>query len=478
MGVQRDRKYARLRAENEALRFENAELRRHLHDALRLIESLREEIADLRAQLNANSTNSSRPPSSDGPQVRRPIRPPSLCKQGGQPGHVGHQRLLFPPEQVQRVVACKPTRCSHCEHRLSGTDPDPLRRQVVDLPPISPVVTEYQLHELECAECGRKTRAEVPPEATRLLGPRATAKTALLAGQFRLSIRLVRDIFEGFFNLRLSTGTISRSEQVASEAVAQPVEELREHIQAQPVLYVDPTGWREQKKRQYLWVATTESAAAFSIKNTRAKSVVRDVVGADSSRWLVTDRAREFEWYPTEHRQVCWAHLQRNFKGWTEREGVAHSIGEKLLQLTRQLFHEWHRFKRGGLTRNGLQRKMKPIRDEVEAQLQAAWMTPGSAVAGSAATILKVKEALWPFVTVEGVEPTNNLSERTLRPGVIWRKLCFGTKSERGGQFVERILTVRETLRRQGRNALTYLTDAIEAYIHARSPPSLVPVHS
>lgn len=489
MGVRLDREVTRLRAENAALRVENAELRREnaelrrenaelrqmLHAALTTIESLRTEVADLRARLNANSTNSALPPSSDSPRVRRPHQPPSTRKQGGQPGHPGHQRPLFPPEQVHHVIPRKPTECSRCHRRLRGTDPNPTRHQVAELPSIQPVVTEYRLHELVCVTCGAKTRARLPPEANRFLGPRATATATMLTGRFHLTKRQTSELFEDIFGLRLSPSTISRCEQVTSEAIAQPVEEVWRFVQRQPVRYVDPTGWREQKKRVWLWVAATSQAVGFSITNTHARSVVRQVVGDDLTRRLVSDRGREYEWYPTEKRQVCWAHLKRNFKGWSEREGAAHRYGEKLLELTRALFHVWHRFERRELTRRGLRQRMRPIREEVEAQLEAASSVEEQWVARRAAGILKLRKALWMFVDEEGVDPTNNLSERMLRQGVIWRKLSYGTQSERGSRFVERMLTVYETLKSQGRGILSYLSRVIEADRLTRSVPTLLP---
>ena len=157
------------------------------------IAALEAQGRELRAQLQQNSQNSSRPPSSDGPHVkRRPPQPPSGRKPGGQPGHEPHGRALVPLEQVSEVIVCRPQQCRRCGGPLGGTDPAPWRQQVVELPPWQPQITEYQLHRLACPGCGITTCGELPA-GVRLgcYGPRLASVVALCSGAYRMSKRMV-----------------------------------------------------------------------------------------------------------------------------------------------------------------------------------------------------------------------------------------------------------------------------------------------
>src|SRR5512143_2233631 len=142
-----------------------------------LVQSFEPRIAELEERLHPNSTNSSNPPSSDPPSVkRRPPAPPSGKRRGGQPGHRHHPRALVPPEQLRQVIECRPPRCRWCGADLHGDDPEPLRHQVAEVPPIQPVVDEYRLHRLKCPRCRTVTCGTLPPGVpTGAFGPRLRA---------------------------------------------------------------------------------------------------------------------------------------------------------------------------------------------------------------------------------------------------------------------------------------------------------------
>src|SRR6266516_4020919 len=432
----------------------------------------------LQEQLNQTSRNSSRPPASDLPHSERPRRPRSTRRRGGQPGHPGHTRPLIPVEEVDEVVVIKPAQCTHCQAPLSGDDPTPWRHQVIELPPIKPVVTAYQWHQLACPACGATTRAPWPagvPSGT--YGPRVQATVALCTGAYRLSKRTTQQVMDEVFGVPLSVGTISPLEQATTAAVAAPVEAARTYVHAQAVAHLDETSWRQGGKRAWLWVAVTSVVTVFLVRMSRGGQVARELLGERFSGILVTDRYSAYNWYPVRWRQVCWAHLLRDFEAIRGRGGVSEEIGDALLAQAHQMFTWWHRVCEGTLTRSTFRSYMSPLRQEVERLLEAGSQCSVPKTEGTCREILKRHEALWTFVQVEGVEPTNNTAERSIRPGVQWRQGSFGTQSAEGSRFVESMMTVGATLKQQKRNVLAYLTAAHEAALRGEAAPSLLPAH-
>lgn len=440
------------------------------------VQTLQEHNRALQERLHQNSRNSSRPPSSDPPQSPRPRRPRGQRRRGGQPGHPGHTRTLLPVEEVDEVVVLKPDRCSGCHALLWGDDPAPFRHQVIEIPPIQPVVTEYQWHQLVCAGCGEVTRAPWPegvPSGT--YGPRVQATVALYTGAYRLPKRTTHQMMEEVFGVPMSVGTIGPLEQATTEAVAAPVEEARTYVHAQEVAYLDETSWRQGDKRAWLWVAVTSLVTVFVVRLSRGGQVARELLGEHFSGILVTDRYSAYNWYPVRWRQLCWAHVLRDFEAMRARGGGSEEIGDALLAQAHQMFAWWHRVREGTLQRSTFRSYMTPLRREVERLLDVGSRCGVPKTAGTCRDILKRRQALWTFVQVAGVEPTNNTAERSIRPGVLWRKGSFGTQSAEGSRFVESMLTVVTTLKQQQRNVLEYLTAACEAALRGEAAPSLLP---
>jgi transposase len=440
------------------------------------VQALREQNGRLQERLDQTSRNSSRPPSSDPPQSPRSRRPRSGRRRGGQPGHAGHTRTLVPVEEVDEVVVLKPDRCSGCQAPLWGDDPLPFRHQVIEIPPIQPVVTEYQWHHLVCPTCGERTRTPWPkgvPSGT--YGPRVHAMVALCSGSYRLSKRTTEQVMADVFRVPMSVGTISQSEKVTTKVLAEPVEEARAYVPAQPVAHLDETSWHEGNKRAWLWVAVTSLVTVFAVRLSRSGQVARELLGKEFSGILVTDRYRAYNWYPVRWRQLCWSHLLRDFEAIRGRGGLCEEIGDALLGQAHQMFAWWHRVREGTLKRSTFRSYMTPLRREVERLLEAGGRCGVAKTEGTCREILKRREALWTFVQVEGVEPTNNTAERSIRPGVQWRKGSFGTQSAAGSHFVESMMTVVATLKQQNRNVLDYLIAAHEAALRGESAPSLLP---
>src|SRR5215468_11048116 len=367
-----------------------------------IVHSLEEQVRTLQEQLSKNSRNSSRPPSSDPPQSQRPSRPRGQRRRGGQPDHPGHTRLLIPVESVDEVVVLKPEQCSGCHAPLSGADPTPFRHRVMEIPPIQPVVTEYQWHQLVCPACGETTRAPWPagvPSGT--YGPRVHATVAWCTGAYRLSKRITQQMLDEVFGVPMSVGTISQLEQATTAAVAAPVEEARTYVHQQAVAHLDETRWRQGGKQAWLWVAVTTWVTVCVVRMSRGGQVARELLGEQFSGILVTDRYSAYNWYPVRWRQVCWAHLLRDFEAMRGRGGRSEEIGDALLAQAHQMFAWWHQVREGTLKRSTFRSYMSPLRREVERLLQAGSRCGVPKTAGTCRDILKRRQALWTFVQVE-----------------------------------------------------------------------------
>jgi transposase len=445
---------------------------------------LTERVADLEARLQQNSTNSSRPPSSDPPGTPAPSpRPPSGRRRGAQPGHPAHQRALVPPEQVDRVVAHWPARCRHCQAPLSAVPGwavgEPVRHQVTELPPVRAEVTEHQLHRVRCPDCGGETRASLPPAVPAgAFGPRLQAAVALLSGRYRLSRREVAGVCGDLLGAPLAVGSVDGLCQATAAALAEPVAELEAAVRAAPVAHADETSWRQAGQRQWLWVVTTSLLTVFTVAASRSRGVIQGLLGEDFGGRLVTDRYSAYGWLPLEQRQVCWAHLRRDFAALLTGGPSAAELGLALLDLTDQIFAAWHHARAEPAhpaARQRLSATLAPLQAELRALLEAGQQQRAAKPAGLSRSLLQVWPALWTFIQVPGVEPTNNAAERALRPAVLWRKGSFGTQSDRGNQFVARLLSVAATCRQQQRPLLAYLTAVCTAAQFGQPSPSLLP---
>lgn len=441
-----------------------------------MVAQLVGEVRALKAQLAKNSTNSSKPPSSDPPSVERPKVPPSGRKPGGQPGHKGHRRELVPIEEVGELHEVKPERCGSCEGALRGEDAEPVRRQVVELPVMKPLVIEYRLHALCCRRCGATTRAELPNDAPRIgFGARLCAMVALLSGTCRLSKRTTQTLLKDGFGVDVGLGSISNIEREMSRSIESAVEVARAHVRGSPVVHPDETSWREGRRNAWLWTAATPSVTVFSIDRSRSGFVARKLLGAEFDGVAVSDRYSGYNWLPIEQRQICWAHLRRDFQEMVDRRDEGSWVGAALLGHIRPMFRWWRQLRDGEMKQARFQVRMRTVERRVGTDLLIGSTCGSSKTAGTCAELRKLEPALWTFVREFGVEPTNNRAERAIRPAVLWRKGSFGTHSAFGSRFVERILTVVASLKQQGRNALDFLVAAIRSYRAGQQSPSLLP---
>jgi transposase len=449
---------------------------------------LQTQLAKLEARLNQNSQNSSRPPSSDLPSsdphsspASKP--PPSGRKQGGQHGHKGTTRCLKPSHECQHVVPFFPDTCSHCHAPLpADPSPDalpPRRHQVLDLPPVLIETTEYQCHARSCPHCQRLTWATLPPTVpTGIVGPRLQAVCALLVGRHRVSRRSLQEWLLEVGGEALSLGCLIGLEARTTQALQVPYEQVHHAVATAAVVNADETPWRQGSQKAWLWSAATARLVVFRIDRHRSRAAFELLLpprNDGSRRTVICDRYSAYQHLQGDERQVCWAHLVREFTELSQMRGEAKRLGEALLGATGWLFELWHAYRRGEIDRAGLRAWMGRVQAQFGEVLSLAKGSQHWRAAPLGRELLKQWECLWTFVRVLGVEPTNNAGERAVRPGVLWRKNSFGHQSEGGRGFVERMLTVVGSLRLQGRAVLAYLEGAIRAAQQSRVPPSLLP---
>jgi transposase len=451
-----------------------------LQAALQRIADLEAEVRDLRQQLNRNSSNSSIPPSTDPPGAPKPVvKRPTGRQPGGQPGHPGHHRERLPAERVHHVIRYVPTTCLRCHHPLPDApapqDPEPRWHQVAELPELAAIVTEHQGHWRTCPECGLLNHAEIPAEVrAHVIGPRLAAVMSYLSGCHHDGKRGVEEIVETVFQVPVSLGTVVALEQEMSAALAAPHDEARQAVRSAPVKNVDETGWKRGGQKCWLWAAATAMAAFFVIHGRRSFAGLQALLGEVIQGIVCSDRWSAYNRLALHLRQICWAHLKRDFQKCVDRGGPAVVIGQAGLKAVEDLFRHWWDFRQRRLDRAGLQRALEPIVQELQTALEQGRACADKKAATFCANVLALYPALWLFATVEGVEPTNNHVERILRPGVLWRKNAFGSHSESGCRFVERMLTVVQTLRLQKRHVVDYLHQALAAHRSGLPAPVLL----
>jgi len=454
-----------------------AEAQAIIHLLLARIATLEAEIDELRRQVKGKTPqNSSLPPSTRHPHARPATRKrKSRKKRGGQPGHPKHERLRIPTDECDEVETVKPSECRRCGAKLSGSDPEPLRHQVWELPEIRPHVTEYQRHRLTCPCCGETTCAELPPGVPQgQSGPRLMAFTALLMAYYRQSKRRTAEFLSTLLGQPCSAALTVKMQTVVTAAARPAYEELVAGLPSQDQVSGDETPTKQENGKAWLWTFVARMFTVFTVRRTREATAVDELLTPDFAGVVTCDRAKMY--WRARRLQWCWAHLKRDFQALIDRgDNQAKRLGYDLRRMTCKLFEHWGDYRDGTISRAAMVRRMAPVRREVERLLLRGVQTGNPALVGMCRELYEHRAWLWTFVREEGVEPTNNAGERALRHAVIWRKLSFGTQSASGSRFVETMLTVIETCRQQRRNAFEYLTAAVRSHLAHQPPPSLLP---
>lgn len=431
-------------------------------------KELKFEIVQLKEQLNKNSSNSSLPPSKSF-KKKKNNREPSGKKAGGQPGHKGYYRALLPSDQVDLIQTCAlPTHCP-CGGKIKLSS-SCVRHQVYELPTLKLNVTEYQLQQGCCDVCLCKQVACLPEGITwGMSGPRLTSFMSELTAKYGLSRSEQKIFLKELFNFSISKGSIFNKQKIVNTAMQGPVDELLLIVKESISVHADETGHNRDGKNQWMWSFVSNTAAFFSIHASRGKKVLRQMMG-DFKHILISDRYAAYNVFESDKRQICWAHLKRDFTKLSEKDDkIIARIGKHLLESESDLFKTWYTFKSGKISRDELTRQVKPMRDRVGELLeQGTYTEPCLKCARFCKNLLENFNALWTFLEIDGVEPTNNHAERSLRPLVIWRKKYFFTRSDYGSEFVARSASIMTTCRLNGKSSFEFLTTLMGNYFSGK----------
>jgi len=447
-------------------------------------KKLREKIA----QLEQTSQESSKPPSSDGfkhrgvkgKQSTSKTRNPAGRTAGGQKGHPGKNKPLVPKDEVDEFKHYYASHCKTCNQELpqdetANTTADIFRWQVFDIEPIKPNVTEYQAHTTVC-ECGGKTKAQIPAAVLASnFGEHVIALIAYLTAVLKVPRRGVQEFCVSFLNLPICVGSIQQLLEYTSLALEQPVTELAAQLPQEQVINADETGWRDR----WLWIFVNSVFIYFHVASSRGSQVLKKVLGESYQGILCVDRWGAYTKYHKGIIQFCWAHLKRDFLGTLKIGRKLKAIDAILFAKTIERLRErmmalWYDFKTGELSRSKLIEKSEPIIGVLKKCFSKYENSPQRCVRKLARKLLNHFDKLFVFIYYEGVEPTNNISERGIRPAVQWRKLCFGNRSDAGAVLTSRLLTATRTCWLQKRNSLEYLGKVINAYRYNGKIPSLL----
>lgn len=455
-----------------------AKLQKRVEELEALVLRLEAKIDELTARLNQNSSNSSKPPSSDAPWRKPPAKESTGRKPGGQPGHPGHSRVRLPPERLKKVVKFVPKVCEDCQAPLpkepGPSDPPPTWHQVAELPPILAEITEYQGHARTCPCCGHRTRAEIPPDIqAHTVGPNLAATLSYLSGRCHDSKRNVQEIAETVFGVPLSLGTVAKLEQEMSVALEEPHAQALAAVRAAEFKNVDETGWAKGGQLCWLWVAATATSVVFQVHAKRGKAGLKALLG--EIRGIIgSDRWGAYAHLALDERQICWAHLKRDFQKLIDQGAATQALGRAGRRVAKKVFGVWKDFKDGRIDRATLHARLKSVRTRFHKTLRHGSEGADKKTKRFCRRLLKIYGALWTFTSIEGVEPTNNHAERMVRPAVLWRKGSFGNHSAAGCRFTERILTTVQTLHLQKRPVLDYLRRALAALRAGAQAPALL----
>jgi transposase len=456
----------------------------------RRLADLEQELAELRRQVNRNSGNSSVPPSANPPWAPRPVKKkPTGRSPGGQAGHEGHHRVLLPPEQVDEVVRHVPLRCQRCGELAAqpgagvGIGVVKQRHQVMELPARAVKVVEHQSIACRCHRCGHTTRQPIPTAVLgSVCGDRLSAAVTFVSARVHGSRRAVEEMLSEVLGARLSLGTVMARESEMTGALDQPYRDARAAVAQLPVKNVDETGWRGPGR--YLWLAANQTLAVFHVDPCRNRDAMKHLLGEEPSGVICSDRFGVYDLIPLRRRALCWAHLKRDFQAFVDvcpagepppdrRSKACRDFGESALSVVKEVTESWRSLKAGQISRSTLQRRLSAVRRRMKRLLADNLTSSVKRISMFCRGLLKREPAMWTFARLKGVDPTNNHAERMLRPAVCWRKTCLGSHSLAGCRFVERMLTVIQSLRLQGRSVMAYLHQAVHAWRNGLNPPAI-----
>jgi transposase len=442
-------------------------------ELLKITIALKKENDELKERLNNNSNNSSLPPSKDFKKKKK-TKKKSTRKRGGQPGHPAHQRIIIPEEKIDQIIDCKPLEMCNCGGKVILKD-KVRRHQVFEIPLPRYEVIEYRIYKGRCSSCHECHKGQLPPGVSwKGFAPRAHSMMSLLTSKYRLSKRLARSWFNDVYQMPVCVGSVSNIEHTVSQSLEAVHEEVGKITREEKIIHVDETGYKECHKSGWSWIASTFNYTYFLLAGSRGKKIAKALIGNYQGRMIISDRYPAYNYLPDENHQICWAHLKRDFQKISERDGFSGVIGRHLLKAYEKIFNFWKTEYELDSISKQQKKRLKYLKNAMIKWLRKGSRCEHKKTKRTCENILSCAGSLWHFFNIADVSPTNNHAERQLRPLVIQKKLTFGTQSNRGSRFVERIFTVITTCKQQGRDCLSFIIASVQCYFLSEKTPSLV----
>lgn len=432
-----------------------------------LLKLALERIHLLEERLNKNSKNSSKPPSTD----QKANTSDSRRQRKSRPGT---SRSLLTADKVDHFHKCTLDNCPNCGSKQLVEQSQNLILQQVELPEVKAVVTQFTCPKYYCKKCGDESFAKLPKGVPNsAFGPRLMALIATLTGVFHLSKRDVIQLVLDLYGIDISEGSLINVEERVADALEEVYQRIHRHVMSSlNARHFDETSWRDRGKNRWIWVASTSNATCFRIDANRSKEAFKRFAGTLSEAPIVTDRYSAYNGVTQPH-QYCLAHLIRNFRKYAEREGSDKAIGAMIEKELRRICKIQNRYRQGEISRQSRGSYFRHQKKRLLDHLIEGLAEGSKELSSLCDRLYDEIEHLWVFSRHEGVDPTNNLAERDLRKLVLWRRKSYGTRSERGQRFVERISSIAGTVRKAGENILNFITDTVMAFYSGARGPSL-----
>ena len=463
---------AQTKAELLSTRAELLSTKAELSKIQNLLKHALEEIARLKEQINTNSKNSSKPPSTDQKGDTSNDK-----KKKRKKGRQGVARTAFSPEQIDKHVQCTEDTCPHCREKslvLNGRPSEVI--QQAELPEVKAIITEYELLKYSCTSCGKNSTASLPAGIPNsAFGPKLMGLMATLTGVFHLAKREAVILIQELYGVDISIGSMPNIEERVTLALDPLYQRIHEHVMDDKLCkHFDETGWRDQGRWHFVWLASGKDAAFYMIDRHRNTQAFQKLIGRECKKFAaVTDRYGVYNLLGDKH-QFCLAHLIREFRKYAERDGPDKEIGRALAKELSQVCGIHGKYREGQLSLSQRNRQLGHRKKRVENWLYDGFANGSDRLSKLSEKLLDRFSHLWVFTKIRGMEPTNNLAERDLRKLVVWRKKSSGTRSDRGKRFVERMTTVAQTLKKQGKNILGFIQKVVESFYAGVEPPSVL----
>lgn len=445
-----ERRISELEAENKALRSEN--------------EKLKLENAELKERLGLTSKNSSIPSSKELYKSKKPEKKSSGRKRGGQDGHKGHFRKTMEADQIVNIeIENTICQCGGelCMHGKAHT------HQTIDIPAIKPYVTDYQLTRYRCNKCGKKKKAALPAGVSKdTFGDNISVVISALTAFYKNSRRDVQNILRNIFNVDISLGSISNREGKVSEKCKEAYEDLESTINNSNVVHIDETSHSNSGKRGWCWLFASEDATLIKLEQSRGKKVLKASPFGENDSIYITDRYAAYNYFDEEMRQVCWAHLRRDFARFTGSSyPEVREYGIYLEQMTLELFALRNALFAEQIDILYFKRRACKLRRRAWYYLnQIAYLPQAQSASRKAKTIMKAEDMMWRFLyDPYSIPLTNNHAEQQIRHYVVYRKNSYFTQSERGNCFLERLMSLFLTWKKTDQNPFLQLSNLVTA---------------